>query len=115
MSQLCVSSRGLTTHDSRLTTHANSWEVLMIRKRYSAIAFAVSLATAAVSLLAPASVSAQADNQLEVFSWWTSGGEAAALDQVFAGFAARRPAADIVNATIAGGGGSAARPVRQAR
>jgi len=87
----------------------------MIRKRYSAIALALSLATAAVSLLAPASVSAQADNQLEVFSWWTSGGEAAALDQLFAGFGARRPSAEIVNATIAGGGGSAARPVLQTR
>jgi glucose/mannose transport system substrate-binding protein len=56
-----------------------------------------------------------ADSQLEVFSWWTSGGEAAALDELFNAFSAANPDAEIINATIAGGGGSAARAVLQTR
>ncbi|MBL8134453.1 MAG: carbohydrate ABC transporter substrate-binding protein [Anaerolineae bacterium] len=52
---------------------------------------------------------------LEVFSWWTSGGEAAALDALFAAMNASYPNVNIVNATVAGGGGSAARPVLQTR
>ncbi len=65
---------------------------------------------------APAAASAgNFEDKFEVFSWWTSGGEAAALDALFAAFKARVPSAEIINATVAGGGGSAARPVLQAR
>jgi glucose/mannose transport system substrate-binding protein len=53
--------------------------------------------------------------KLEVFSWWTSGGEAAALDSLFKAYNAVAPDIEIVNATVAGGGGSAARPVLQTR
>jgi glucose/mannose transport system substrate-binding protein len=54
-------------------------------------------------------------SKLEVFSWWTSGGEAAALDALFDTYKKRYPGAGIINATVAGGGGSAARPVLQTR
>ncbi len=40
---------------------------------------------------------------LEVFSWWTSGGEAAALQALFDAYAADYPDVNIVNATVAGG------------
>ncbi|OGO63061.1 MAG: hypothetical protein A2Z45_03060 [Chloroflexi bacterium RBG_19FT_COMBO_55_16] len=53
--------------------------------------------------------------KLEVFSWWTSGGEAAALDALFNTFKTYNPTAEIINATIAGGGGSNARAVLQTR
>jgi glucose/mannose transport system substrate-binding protein len=53
--------------------------------------------------------------QLEVFSWWTSGGEAAALDSLFQTFLAIDPNVEIVNATVAGGGGSTARGILQTR
>jgi glucose/mannose transport system substrate-binding protein len=56
-----------------------------------------------------------ADKKLEVFSWWTSGGEAAALDALFQAYKKANPGVEIINATVAGGGGSAARPVLQAR
>ena len=52
-----------------------------------------------------------ADKKLEVFSWWTSGGEAAALDALFQAVKKADPGVQIINATVAGGGGSAARPV----
>jgi glucose/mannose transport system substrate-binding protein len=53
--------------------------------------------------------------QLEVFSWWTSGGEAAALQSLFDAYSAANPNVEIINATVAGGGGSSARPVLQTR
>ena len=53
--------------------------------------------------------------KLEVFSWWTSGGEAAALQALFDAYSAQYPDVEIVNATVAGGGGSAARGVLQTR
>lgn len=52
---------------------------------------------------------------LEVFSWWTSGGEAAALDSLFMSYSEANPNVNIINATVAGGGGSAARGVLQTR
>ena len=56
-----------------------------------------------------------AEGKLEVFSWWTSGGEAAALDSLFKAYSESNPDVEIVNATVAGGGGSAARGVLQTR
>jgi glucose/mannose transport system substrate-binding protein len=53
--------------------------------------------------------------ELEVFSWWTSGGEAAALQALFDAYSAQFPGVEIVNATVAGGGGTAARAVLQTR
>jgi glucose/mannose transport system substrate-binding protein len=53
--------------------------------------------------------------KLEVFSWWTSGGEAAALNALFENYRKKYPGVGVVNATVAGGGGSAARPILQTR
>ena len=72
------------------------------------------LAILMVMSQAPFSAKA-AENSLEVFSWWTSGGESAALGALFDVYKKRDPGVEIVNATVAGGGGSAARPVLQTR
>jgi glucose/mannose transport system substrate-binding protein len=55
------------------------------------------------------------ENKLEIFSWWTSGGEAAGLDALFNVYKKQNAGVEIVNAAVAGGGGSAARPVLQTR
>jgi glucose/mannose transport system substrate-binding protein len=55
------------------------------------------------------------ERRLEVFSWWTSGGEAAALDALFNVYKKQNLGVEIINATVAGGAGFAARPVLQAR
>src|SRR5271169_1905163 len=75
------------------------------------------VAFASFFALVPAPLSSQAagEKKLEVFSWWTSGGEAAALDSLFATYKKQYPGVEIINATVAGGGGSAARPVLQTR
>jgi glucose/mannose transport system substrate-binding protein len=53
--------------------------------------------------------------KLEVFSWWTSGGEAAALEALFNTYRKQFHGIGIINATVAGGSGSGARPVLQTR
>ena len=53
--------------------------------------------------------------KLEVFSWWTSGGEAAALSALFENYRKKYPGVGVINATVTGGGGSAARPILQTR
>jgi len=68
------------------------------------------VALASLFALVHASLAAHAagENQLEVFSWWTSGGEAAALDALFSVYKKQDAGVEIINATVAGGGGSAA-------
>jgi glucose/mannose transport system substrate-binding protein len=52
---------------------------------------------------------------LEVFSWWTSGSEAAALHVLFRMYREHNHGVEIINAAVTGGGGSAALPVLQTR
>ena len=56
-----------------------------------------------------------ATGKVEIFSWWTSGGEAAGLQKLFDLFTAANPGVQIVNATVAGGGGNNAQAVLQSR
>jgi glucose/mannose transport system substrate-binding protein len=48
----------------------------------------------------------EATTNLEVISWWTSGSEEQALNVLFDAYKEAHPEVTIVNATIAGGGGS---------
>jgi glucose/mannose transport system substrate-binding protein len=78
----------------------------------------VSVCLALVMLLlagGQTALAAGAKGKLEVFSWWTSGGEAAALEALFTAYKKDNPDVEIVNATVAGGGGSSARAVLQTR
>jgi glucose/mannose transport system substrate-binding protein len=52
---------------------------------------------------------------VEIFSWWTSGGEAAALQTLFDNLMLVAPNVNIVNATVAGGAGVNAQAVLQTR
>lgn len=55
---------------------------------------------------APASDAAASDaGSLEIFSWWTSGGEVEALNALYAIYSAQYPDVEIVNAALAGGAG----------
>ncbi len=53
--------------------------------------------------------------KLEVFSWWTSGSESAALQALFDGYKKAEPGITVVNGAVAGGGGSNAQAVLQTR
>src|SRR5215216_2394901 len=58
---------------------------------------------------------AQAEDALEIFSWWTSPGESKALQALFDAFTAANPEVEVVNSTVAGGAGVNAKAVLQTR
>ena len=53
--------------------------------------------------------------QVEVFSWWTGGGEAAGLDAMIAIFQEKYPDIEFINAAVAGGAGTNAKAVLATR
>src|SRR5574341_1233276 len=55
------------------------------------------------------------EDQVEVFSWWTGGGEAAGLDAMIAVFNQQYPDVEFINAAVAGGAGTNARAVLASR
>ena len=55
------------------------------------------------------------DDQVEVFSWWTGGGEAAGLDAMIKVFQEKYPDIEFINAAVAGGAGTNARAVLATR
>jgi len=56
-----------------------------------------------------------ASGELEIFSWWTSGSEHTALEQLFAVLNSTDPDVEIIDAAVAGGAGSNARQVLATR
>ena len=82
--------------------------VLRMNLIAAVVAVAVGLGLLGTLQAAPA-------GKLEIFSWWTAGGEAEALNAVFALYHARYPAVTIVNATVAGGAGTNAKAVLKTR
>ena len=101
----------------------------MFRNRRVALFLALSLVTALLfsacaAPAAPADAPAPADDaaaggemasEVEIFSWWTAGGEADGLNAMYEVFAAAHPDIEIVNATVAGGAGSNAKAVLATR
>ncbi|MAT45311.1 MAG: ABC transporter substrate-binding protein, partial [Anaerolineaceae bacterium] len=53
--------------------------------------------------------------QVEVFSWWTGGGEAAGLEAMIKVFNEKYPDIEFINAAVAGGAGTNARAVLATR
>ena len=53
--------------------------------------------------------------EVEIFSWWTAGGEADGLNAMYGIFGGQYPAVEIINATVAGGAGSNAKAVLATR
>ncbi|MEJ2757235.1 MAG: ABC transporter substrate-binding protein [Anaerolineales bacterium] len=58
---------------------------------------------------------AMAGTEVEVFSWWTGGGEAAGLEAMIGVFNAQYPDIEFINAAVAGGAGTNARAVLATR
>ena len=63
----------------------------------------------------PADTGSENTGQVEVFSWWTGGGEAAGLNAMIEIFKAQYPNVEFVNAAVAGGAGTNARAVLATR
>lgn len=62
-------------------------------------------APAAAATAAPAAEAGAAGSALEIFSWWTAGGEVEALNALYEIFSAQYPDVEIQNAALAGGAG----------
>ena len=79
--------------------------------------WAVFLAAAAITTASfgGAVASAQDGGQVEIFSYWTAGGEAEGLNAIQEVFSASHPDVEIVNAVIAGGAGVNANAVLATR
>jgi len=76
------------------------------------------IAFSALALLSSATLStasAAATGKLEVFSWWTAGGESEGLDALLKIMKVQNPNLEVVNATVAGGGGTNAQAVLRTR
>jgi len=83
----------------------------MLKKSKVAAVFA---ALALVVTTAPAS-SAATDKQLEIFTWWASGGEAAGLAGMTSEFQKQNPKTQFINAAVAGAAGVNAKGVLVSR
>lgn len=64
-------------------------------------------AAAALVLAGCSSSNDSKDNQVEVFTWWSTGSEALGLDAMVAVFNKQHPDTKFINGAVAGGGGSA--------
>lgn len=67
------------------------------------------LATTTAAL--PTSASGASKQKLEIFSWWTNGGEADGLNAMYDIFKKQNPSTEIINATVSGGAGTSAKTV----
>lgn len=85
----------------------------MLKKRITFVLALVVIATMVLTSCAPKAPAT--DEQLEVFSWWTGGGEAAGLDAMIAIWKTMYPDTEFVNAAVAGGAGSNAKAVLATR
>ncbi len=54
-------------------------------------------------------------NEIEIFSWWTAGGEADGLDALIKVFETKNPTLKLINSTVAGGAGTNAKAVLATR
>ncbi len=81
-------------------------------KRRATAGLLAGLAMLAAATALPALGRQEADSKdLEIFSWWTAGGEAEGLSELYRLYSARHPEVKIINATVAGGGGMNAQAV----
>jgi glucose/mannose transport system substrate-binding protein len=80
---------------------------------------AATAVTGAAQTAAPAAATAvtgaMGEKKLEIFSWWTNGGEATGLNKLYDIFKAKNPGVEIINATVAGGAGTNAKTVLKTR
>ncbi len=91
-----------------------------MRKSYWALAMLIVVALAGVGCKTAgpteeAAPTEGAANEVEVFSWWTGGGEAAGLDAMIVVFNEQNPGITFVNSAVAGGAGTNARAVLASR
>ncbi len=88
----------------------------MKRRIFSVLAVLV-IASFAIALVACGGPGkgGKATNKLEIFSWWTAGGEAEGLNAMYDQYKKAYPKVEVVNATVSGGAGTNAKAVLSTR
>jgi glucose/mannose transport system substrate-binding protein len=82
------------------------------RKRFALVGLLAGLAMLVATAALPALGQPEdKSKELEIFSWWTAGGEAEGLSELYRQYSTRHPEVKIINATVAGGGGMNAKAV----
>jgi glucose/mannose transport system substrate-binding protein len=84
-------------------------------RRMRTLTVVVSVLCMSAMLLAGCSGGAKGTNKLEMYSWWTAGGEADGLNAMYEVYEKLYPGVEIVNATVAGGAGTNAKAVLSTR
>jgi len=88
----------------------------MTRKLWYSLWAITIVTTTVLSACAPSATKAPtASGQVEIFSWWVGGGEAAGLTAMTKVFDAKYPDLEFVNAAVSGGAGTNARAVLATR
>lgn len=73
------------------------------------------IAVLLLALVGTAAAQQGPSGELEIFHWWTVGGEAQAITEVYGIYNEMYPDVEIINATVAGGAGSEAKAVLATR
>ncbi len=84
-------------------------------RRMRTLTIIVSVLCVAAMLLAACSTGTKGTNKLEMYSWWTAGGEADGLNAMYDIYKKAYPNVEVVNATVAGGAGTNAKAVLSTR
>jgi len=86
-----------------------------VRARFALLgAIAITL-SACSSSASPGASSGTGAAKVEIFSWWTAGGEATGLNRLIDQFNSKNPQWQVVNQAVAGGAGSNAKAVLKTR
>jgi glucose/mannose transport system substrate-binding protein len=100
-------------NDSTRTSRGAAYNAVVSRRRFLQTVIGGAGAVTASSLLAAcgaatpgASSGAAGTGKLEIFSWWTNGGEVDGLNAMYDIYKKKYPSVEIINAAIAGGSAS---------
>ena len=88
---------------------------MRMRGRWTTGVVAAVTLAAVLVLTSGVGLQAGAARKLEIFSWWTAGGEADGLNAMFEIYKKRFAGVEIINATVAGGAGTNAKAVLKTR
>jgi glucose/mannose transport system substrate-binding protein len=87
----------------------------MRKSSFRLVAAAAAIALAVTGCSSSGDSAANTDTKFEIFTWWSSGGEAAGLQGMIDVYTAQNPDTEFINAAVAGGAGVNAKAVLTSR
>ncbi|MEN9351908.1 MAG: hypothetical protein RL455_849, partial [Actinomycetota bacterium] len=87
----------------------------MRKSSFRLVAAAAAIALAVTGCSSSGDSAANTDTKFEIFTWWSSGGEAAGLQGMIDVYTAQNPNTEFINAAVAGGAGVNAKAVLASR